>query len=239
MELTQAIRADFSNVNNVSFLRSQNIQETTNSSENKATSLDKIELEHSTQSSFSLNLTKSIEKIATVQVAQTNVSNSLQIVNDFETLISNNSNSLDSVQPQIQSFISTFNNASASLSENMSKIIEEKQSEDSRTYFDGILGSKPISGQEIYQAIQGQKQRLEQYNRQLNEQQIQATNQAKESISTEKAESPFAKQFGKEMNFEAQSINFEAKVVQSQTGSITQTQANAEPYAATELVTAS
>ena len=41
------------------------------------------------------------------------------------------------------------------------------------------------------------------------------------------------------MNFEAQSINFEAKVVQSQSGSITQTQANAEPYAATELVTAS
>ena len=123
MELTQAIRADFSNVNNVSFLRSQNIQETTNNSESKAKSLDKIELDHSTQSSFSLNLTKNINKIAIVQIAQNSVSKSLQIVNDFEQLISTNSKSLNSVQPQIQSFITTFNNSSNSLSENMSNII--------------------------------------------------------------------------------------------------------------------
>ena len=239
MELTQAIRADFSNVNNVSFLRSQSIQETDNSTESKTASLDKIELKHSTQSSFSLNLTRSIQKISTIQVAQTNVSQSLQIVNDFENLIKNNSGSLNSVQPQIQSFISTFNNSSASLSENMSKIIEEKQSEDSRAYFDGILGSKPLSGEEIYQAIQGQKQRLEQYNRQLNAQQNEVAIQAQQSINIEKEESAFSKQFGKEISFEIESVKFEAKAIQSQTGSIVQTQANAEPYATTELVAAS
>ena len=239
MELMQAIRADFSNVNNVSFLRSQNVQETTNNIESKATSLDKIELEHSAQSSFSLNLTKTIDKIATVQVAQTNVSQSLQIVNDFEQLINTNSKSLDSVQPQIQSFITTFNNSSKNLSENLNNIIEEQASEDSRTYFDGILGSKPLSGKEIFDAIKGQKERLEQYNTQLNEQQTQTRNQAQQSITTEKAESPFAKQFGKEINFESQSVEFEAKIVQSQSGSMTQTQANAEPYAATELIVAS
>ena len=121
----------------------------------------------------------------------------------------------------------------------MSKIIEEKQSEDSRAYFDGILGSKPLSGEEIYQAIQGQKQRLEQYNRQLNAQQNEVAIQAQQSINIEKEESAFSKQFGKEISFEIESVKFEAKAIQSQTGSIVQTQANAEPYATTELVAAS
>jgi len=239
MELTQAIRADFANVNNVNFLRSQNLQETSSNTEQKAVSLDKVEVQKPTQSGFSLNLTKSIDKIASVQVAQNNVSKSLQIVNDFKQLIDSNNGSLDSVQPQIQSFISNFNSSSSNLSENMSKIIEEKESEDSRMYFDGILGSKPLSGEEIYEAITQQKQRLEQYNKQLNEQQTQATAQAQQSITTEKAESPFAKQFGKEMNFEIESVEFEAKTVQAQSGSITQTQANAEPSASTELLVAS
>ena len=236
MELTQAIRADFSNINNVSFLRSQTIQEPTNNPNQKAVSIDKIELNNTKQSSFSLNLTKNIDTISNIEVAQNTLSNSLKIVNNFEQLITTNSKSLNNVQPQIQNFITTFNNSSKSLSDNMSKIIEEKQSEDSRTYFDGILGSKPLSGKEIYEAITQQKQRLEQYNKQLNEQQIEATNQAKQVITTEKAQSSFATQFGKEMNFELESVKFEAKVIQTQNGSITQTQANAEPQITTELL---
>jgi S-DNA-T family DNA segregation ATPase FtsK/SpoIIIE len=119
------------------------------------------------------------------------------------------------------------------------KEIEEKQNDDSRVYFDGILGSKPLSSEEIYEAITQQKQKLEQFNKQLNSQILETTAQAQQAINVEKDNSVFVKKQNHQINFENESVSFEAKIVQNQSGSMVDTQANATPSVSAALLAVS
>jgi len=236
MELTQVNSTQQLNTNNLNFLRSEKVENTDNQSIQNTNKLDRVEYLNTKQNSFSLNLTSSISSISNIQMAKNDVSSALHIVNEFERVVTSNKNSLDNIQPQIQSFINTFNSSAKGLSDTISKISQEMQSDESRVYFDGILGAKPISGQEIYEAISKQKQNLEQYNKALNNQLIETTTQTKEMFSVEKSSFSDTQQ---KIDFKIESENFEAKRVETQNGSITQTQANAEPSISKELLVAS
>lgn len=239
MKLIDAIKTDFSNVNNLGFERSHNIDQSKVVSEINPTKIDRVEINSISNSNLSVQLTTSTSKISNLQVAQNSISKMINTINSFESLISSNKNNLDSVQPQIQNTITTFNSNSNNLLENMSSIIEEKQNDNSRVYFDGILGSKPISGEEIYKAISEQKQKLEQYSSKLTQELEQVTQQAQNTITMEKSINTSNENFFANVNFEQESISFAATNVQDKSGSIVQTQANAEPHATTKLVSAS
>jgi len=236
MELTQVNNSQQANVNNLNFLRSEKVENTDINSIQNKNNIDKVEYSHSSKSSFSINVSNSINSISNIQIAKNEVSTALKIVNNFEKVVTSSTNSLDSVQPQIQNSINTFNSSTQGLSDRMNQIIDEKSSEESRVYFDGILGAKPISGQEIYEAISKQKQNLEQYNKMLNNQLNEVTNQAKEMFANEKAQIPSQEQFEQKVKFTVEQVSVE---VQNQSGSMVQTQANAEPSTSKELLVAS
>ena len=127
---------------------------------------------------------------------------------------------LDDIQPEIHSLISNFNTTSA----NMDKSTQQNSSA-SRTYFDGVVGAKPLSGDEIYKAITQQRDRLEQVNKVINQEIDNIVNSTKQSFNVEKElvqqEKPEFK-----VDFEKESVKFNAQSIKNLDGSIPYAQAN-------------
>jgi len=231
MELTQINSSTLPNINDIQSNRSSSINNVQDSSINKPLEVDKIETNSRTQSSFSVNLVNNISKISELRSSQVEVSNQIQIANKIETLTNDTIKSgkpLDDIQPQIQSIMQTFNTSSKNVSDVAAKIDKENEDKKSRMYFDGILGAKPLSGKEILEAANAQKQRLAQFNEKIEQEVINTVNESKQIISNEKNLNEDKAVF-KNIDFETESSEFKAEKVTTQEGSMFSTQANAEP----------
>lgn len=108
------------------------------------------------------------------------VSKKIELLDKMEQIVHSSSSqaTLNGKQPKIESLINQYNKDTYPLSANIQKIVEEKQSDDSRIYFDGILGAKPLSADEIFGEIQSQKEKLSYINEKLNNKIIQQTKEA-------------------------------------------------------------
>ncbi len=202
--------------------------------------IDSIEVSSKNQNTFSDNLRNNISKISNMQNLQSTISKQIDIVNEIESSINSMSNQpsekLDTIQPQIKNLMDNFNayskNTSASLAGVDTTISDDAQS---RIYFDGIVGAKPLSNEEIYAAITEQKERLQQSNKVINEQILNTINQSKEMIVQEQKVAPSIEKT-KVFNFESESSNFNAQTLKNAKGSMFDVQANAEPTQSIKLL---
>jgi hypothetical protein len=118
----------------------------------------------------------------------------------------------------------SFNN----LSGNISISVNSNEEEKSRVYFDGVLGAKPLSSEEILAEVDSQRTRLKNVNKMANEEVLNTIKKSKEMFDTQKQELEVQKPQIKKFDFAIESSNFEPKKLQNIEGSVIDTQANAK-----------
>ncbi|MEA3553540.1 MAG: hypothetical protein U9R39_03935 [Campylobacterota bacterium] len=177
------------------------------------------------QSTFSNKLTNSINTVSNLQNMQSNIDNQINIVNEinFNIQSSNAPELLDAVQPKIKSLMDNFNTNSKQV--DLNQLILDQESADSTAYFDGILGSKPLSPSDIMEATQNKMMMLESMKSTTNNSFDEAVNEVKNTISKEKQISQENSPF-KEINFEKESSDFTSNNINNTIGSIATSQAN-------------
>ena len=186
---------------------------------------------------FLVNISSSVNRISNLQTLQSETTTQLEMVKNFGQMVSSvATGSIDNYQGEVQDFIKTFNSKSQTSIERISKIIEEKESENSRTYFDGILGARPISQEELLQAVEEQKQRLEQVNETLNNEIIQTTQDVKENFSNEKEKLTQNNPVISSVNFEQESKQFTKETFTEFSSTMVDTQKNVEPVVGERLL---
>lgn len=190
--------------------------------------VEKIDSSSRVQNPFTIGVMDNVNKISNLQKVQAPVVRQLDIANEISNSVRQviespqKAQELDDIQPKIEKLITSFNNVSTQIRSDIDKIELGQEDAKSRVYFDGILGSKPLSSEEIFKAVDAQKQRLQQVNQAINNEVSQITTQTKQDISFEIEQSQQKFEFRKPVEFEAQTV----KEVE---GSLITSQANAQP----------
>ena len=176
------------------------------------------------RSSFSNDFTVNIQKIEKIQLYKQSINtqvNALDKINNYVKTQNLDTNRQDNA-------IELFNDITVnyqSISNNINKLTDTEETK-SRTYFDGILGSKPLTTQEIQQAIQRTKEMFRVEEKKLDDSLTQIKDQSLQYIQEQKdslqKESTISVDFGKESSdFNSTNItNISGSIASSQTGFI-------------------
>jgi len=177
------------------------------------------QIDTDSQSAFSDKLTSTINRVSDLQSIQSNINNQINIVNEINISIQNSSSPelLDTVQPTIKSLMDNFNSNSNKIDFN--QLVLDQDSADSTAFFDGILGSKPLSPSDIMEATQSKMMLLESMKTTTNTSSDEAINEVKSTIVQERQTSQENSPF-KEINFGKESADFTSNNVNNTVGSI-------------------
>jgi hypothetical protein len=186
-------------------------------------------------SEFVINVQNNLSQLADMETAQKNVEQQLAINSTIVQVVSDAINSelpsenLDAIQPQIEELISSYNKLSSrnSTIERVSGIIEEKNDDSSRTYFDGELGSKPLSPNEIFDATQKQQEILTMVKTDIDSEFSKVVQNTQTSIDSEKKVTQERQVEFKVVNFGQESAQFNNTSLTNVEGSIVLAQPNA------------
>lgn len=197
---------------------------------------DTVEQLSSSRSPFASNIMNSLSKIENIQNIQSSINIQLEIANKMESSTQNvlsstqNDLVLDDIQPEINSLLNKFNTTSKNISTEISGVLETTQSVEntkSRMYFDGVVGSKPLSAQEIFDAVSQQKERLSQINEALNSEIINTTKEVSASFKKE-SEVLNENTSMKNTDFKNESVHFTSQSLKAVEGDILPVQAHAQ-----------
>ena len=222
MGLTPINGLNLNNMSEVNSARTRNVENIDKSSSDLQQKVEKIELPEIASkglSSFSSNIVGNMNKISNLQQQQSSVTSQLDTLSKITQLTTQVIESpkqgqvLNDIQPEIQSLMNDFNTVSAEMKS------AQSSSSASRTYFDGVVGAIPLSGEEIYQAVKLQQDRLEQVNHKIEVQVKNIVSETEGSIELEK-KSEF------KVDFEKESLEFSGQSLKSFEGSIPVAQAN-------------
>ena len=194
---------------------------------------DKIDLEKTTNSSGFLSaVTINISKVANLQKMQSAISNQLEITSEIvkvtNSAVNSNRIQLDDKQPDIQNLLTSFNKLSEGI--NTTEISDQEG-----IFFDGQVGSRPLSASEIHDAINQQKERLSQFNKRIEGQIESAISDTKAHIEIEKSTVETKVEF-KNIDYAKESAQFNASTLESVKGGILPSQANAFPLHSERLL---
>jgi hypothetical protein len=233
MELTQINNMGVSGFTDMQIGKPKSVNSVASNIINKPLEVDNTELIGKSQSTFGSSLVDNISKISKLQISQPEISKQIDIVNKIETLTQEMTTNppkgkvLDDIQPEIQSLMNNFNTSSKAIAETLDNVANLNNEVKSRMYFDGILGSIPLSGKEIFEAVTAQRERLEQNSKDVEDQIKTTMNASKNAISREK-EVVETKPVVKNIDFETESTKFDSQSIKNFEGSVVETQANAQ-----------
>lgn len=245
MELNSVNSLGYSSVNQLNINQLKGDAKVELDSVSKPLKVDKIELKNQS-SSFANGLINNVRQISTALSVQSTVTKQLDIVNKIEqsisSVISNPSSGqkLNDIQPQIKSLMDSFNSYSSNISTSIDNISNNSTEEvRSRVYFDGILGAKPLSSEEIFAEVKSQRERLQNVNKVANDEVLNNIQKSKAMFNTQQQELERQQPRMKEFDFAVESSNFEPQVIQKMQGSVVDTQANAQVEQNIKLLAAS
>jgi len=233
MELTQLNNQ--SNINQVNDIKNsqktnnlQNIKEMVEKYPSEKVDITK----QNSSGNFLTNVSSNINKIADLQKNLSLISNQLEITTKLVTTTTSVQNStsmtLDDKQSEIQNLLKEFNKLSDGFER---PSISDKEG----IYFDGQLGSKPLSVSQILDAVSKQKERLSNFNKELTNEVKSLVSNTKETISSEKTVLETKVEF-KNIDYEKESAQFNAFTLESVKGGILPSQANAFPHHSEKLL---
>ena len=227
MELTQLNNnINLNPVNNVNnSFRTNNLENKIPEVTEKHT-LDKFDTTNiSNSSNFLNNISSNISKVANLQKSQSMISNQLEITNEIvKTTQSANVSTLiqlDDKQPEIKKLLENFNQLSDGFE-------RPEVSDVVGIYFDGQLGSKPLSSDEILDASAQQRERLVKYHEAVSNEISSLVLDTKKSFELEKTTIETKVEF-KNIDYAKESAQFNASTLESIKGGILPSQANAFP----------
>jgi len=194
---------------------------------------EKVDItKQNSSSNFLTNISSNINKIADLQKIQSMVSNQLEITTKLvkitESAVNSNLIQLDDKQPDIKNLIDNFNVISKGI--NTTEI-----SDKAGIYFDGQVGARPLSANEINEAIDQQKERLNKFNKKISDQIDSAILDTKQHIQFQKSTIENKVEF-KNIDYEKESAQFNASTLESVKGGILPSQANAFPHHSEKLL---
>lgn len=185
------------------------------------------------RSDLSLSLRNMMEDISVSQVA-------LQSLNEQSTILSNiqemvlgdNQSLLEEIQPSVEELLSKYNSLSTDINKNFEKYQEETNS---RNYFDGMLGSKPLNPAEIIKAVEQQQEVVKAEKKFFGDNVEKVADKALEVINIEidksNKEAPF-----KNIDFGKNTADFTSANINNVVGSVVSSQANAIPANSPKLL---
>jgi len=170
---------------------------------------------------------KNLNQQSDILFSLQNISTQMLASNQNSALLS-----FDDYQPSIEELLSKYNYLSTNLNKNFEKYQEETNS---RNYFDGMLGSKPLNPSEILEAVEKQMEFVKLSKSFFMNNIEKLENKALEVINIEidksNKEAPFKNiDFGKNM------ANFTSANINSIVGSVALSQANAIPAHSPKLL---
>lgn len=212
--------------------------------------LEKVDLSSETSNSFlldlnaverrsdlSLSLKSMMDNISSNQISLKNLdlqSNILTTLKEaaISTVTAENPTSLEDLQPSVEELLSKYNYLSSDINKNFQKYQEDTQS---RNYFDGMLGAKPLNPAEIIDAVEKQMKIVESEKKFFNDNFEKTANKALEVINVEidksNKEAPF-----KNIDFGKNIANFTSANINNVLGSVVSSQANAIPANSPKLL---
>ncbi len=232
MELTQ-----LSNINNLNQVNNIKSSFETNNLENIKESVekypsDKVSIDDTTNSSgFLPTMSTNITKIANLQRMQSTISSQLEITSEVvkttNSAVNSTSIKLDDKQPEIKSLLDSFNQ--------LSEGFKPEFSDKTGIFFDGQIGSKPLSSHEIYDAVVKQSERLSQFSQQVSSEIKSLVSDTKDAITSERTTVETKVEF-KNIDYAKESAQFNASTLESVRGGILPSQANAFPLHSEKLL---
>ncbi len=236
MELNSVNTLGFSNVTQSNLNQAKSVNQVELDSNSKPLKVDRVELQNQSQSSsFANSLINNVKQISSALSIQSTVSKQLDITNEIEQsinlVVSNPSSgqTLNDIQPKIKNLMDSFNTLSSSISTKVNTISSDSNEEEkSRVYFDGILGAKPLSSEEIFAEVTSQRERLQSINKAANEEVLNNVQKSKDLFTNQKQELVTQQPQIKNVDYKVESDNFSSKTLQNVSGDVVDTQANAQ-----------
>ncbi|MDX9743825.1 MAG: hypothetical protein RBT59_08420 [Arcobacteraceae bacterium] len=185
------------------------------------------------RSDLSLSLRNMMEDISVSQVALQNLNEQSTILSNIQEMVSGDNQSLlEEIQPSVEELLSKYNSLSTDINKNFAKYQEET---DSRNYFDGMLGSKPLNPAEIIKAVEQQQEVVKAEKKFFGDNVEKVADKALEVINIEidksNKEAPF-----KNIDFGKNTADFTSANINNVVGSVVSSQANAIPANSPKLL---
>jgi hypothetical protein len=190
------------------------------------------------RSDFATTLKDSLNQLAVNQ-------NNIQQLNEQREILSSIQNAAQNLQssenfeitqnelqPQIENSIQTYNSISANLLKDFDKY---QQDTESRAYFDGILGAKPLSPGDIIRAVEEQQRILDTNSNKAQENVQEIKTRAEQTIGAE-IEKAAARAPYEPVDFGKNTSDFTSTNINSIVGSVVSAQANAIPAHSQKLL---
>ncbi len=229
-------------INSKSVSSSNKVEETSDVKSSTIQDIVAIEPDSQTRSNFTNSLKSDISKLSNLQTTGVQLRNQVEIIDEIDQLMKQAENSvnatqtLDDIQPKVKQLMDNFNHTASKINVNTkSSSINNIEEELSHVFFDGIMGSKPLSLEEIKDTTNMFKQDIIKAEEKSNEEYNNTVNQAHETIKIEKSvaasQSPL-----KSVDFGKESVDFNNNTLNSVIGNVSATQANASPLHSIELL---
>ncbi len=214
------------NLNSVSNIAELNDENSQNSSAINDTSIKR--------SSLSNSLKDYMNQISIAQTTTVQISNQENILNNISNLASTIPDMEDetTLSNQITTEITNYNNIAIDINRNLE---DSNMDTESRTYFDGKLGAKPLSAYEIMDEVQQKSEQLEAQKKYTSEESKKIETRALDTIGKEidksAKQAPFEPvDYGKDIG------NFSSANINTVLGSVAASQANAVPANSPKLL---
>jgi len=230
-------------VNSYTLSNPNKIEKTSDTGIRDVIDVEQIQSSNRIQSEFAGNLSNNITQLSQIQNNQNTVTQQLSITSKIVQVVKqavsseSPSQALDNIQPQVQTLINNYNDLekdNSTLSK-INSIIEEKNNENSRSYFDGTLGSKPLSHSEIFAAVDKQRELLTTNKTNLSNEFEQVVKDTKDIIQKERVIVEEKMEF-KVVNFGQESAQFNNNSIANIEGSIVSSQPNASQQQSFKLL---
>jgi len=185
------------------------------------------------RSDLSLSLRNMMEDISVSQVALQSLNEQSTILSNIQEMVSGDNQSLlEEIQPSVEELLSKYNYLSTDINKNFEKYQEETNS---RNYFDGMLGSKPLNPAEIIKAVEQQQEVVKAEKKFFGDNVEKVADKALEVINIEidksNKEAPF-----KNIDFGKNTADFTSANINNVVGSVVSSQANAIPANSPKLL---
>lgn len=201
----------------------------------QSNSLDGISVDlQKRNTSFVNNVSTNLSKLASLQKSQAQISNQLEIttkiVQTTSDAVSSPSIQLDDKQPEIKNLLDSYNTLSQS--SNSTEGFDE-----TGIFFDGVLGSKPLSAQEIFKSVEAQREKLQVAQESVGSQIQEVVSNMQQSFKIERTQSKVeTKVEFKNIDFAQESSQFSGSTLSDVKDGIIPSQANATPSSSERLL---
>lgn len=175
-------------------------------------------------SAISPTIKGNIENISLIQQTQQQLSEQENLINKLDTVI-NNSSDINTQSVEVNKIFESYNNNGKVIYSNLNELVDDQNSEKSYSYFDGVLGSKPMSFEKINEASTKQRELVANLNNTLEQNLQKEVEYSKKLISQQQEQTLNSSPF-KEIDFGKESANFSSNNIHNISSSLVSVQSS-------------